>query len=132
MAVVVTAKSGYDLGYVWKGQAQAQPQAEQSAGGYYINAAQGGEAPGRWFGRGAEALGFAAGQVVEREPYEAVYRQVDPRDGTKLGNSPGGYAKFADHLARLRAAEPHATSERLLELERLAAQATRKSPPRPT
>ena len=75
---------------------------EQAPGGYYINAAQGGEAPGRWFGRGAEALGFAAGQVVEREPYEAVYRQVDPRDGTKLGRSPGGYAKFADHLARLR------------------------------
>jgi conjugative relaxase-like TrwC/TraI family protein len=130
MGFVVTVKSGYDLGYVWKNQAQAQPEgsAEKVPGGYYINAAQGGEAPGRWFGRGAEALGFAAGQQVEREPYEAVYRQVDPRDGTKLGRSPGGYARFADHLAALAAAEPHATSERLLELERLAAQATRKSP----
>ncbi len=128
MAVVVTAKSGYDLGYVWKGQGQGQLQGEQSAGGYYINAAQAGEAPGRWFGRSAGALGFAAGKIVEREPYEAVYRQVDPRDGTRLGNSPGGYAKFAEHLARLTAAEPYATSERLLELERQAAQATRKSP----
>jgi len=33
---------------------------------------------------------------------------------------------FADHLARLKAAEPHATAERLIELEREAAQATRQ------
>ena len=128
MAAVVTAASGYDLGYVWKGQAQGGTQREQSAGGYYINAAQAGEAPGRWFGKGAEALGFTAGQQVDRKPYEAVYRQVDPRDGTQLGRKPGGYAKYADHLGSLLAAEPHATSERIAELERQAAQATRKSP----
>ena len=128
MAAVVTAASGYDLGYVWKGQAQGGTQREQSAGGYYINAAQAGEAPGRWFGSGAEALGFTAGQQVDRKPYEAVYRQVDPRDGTQLGRKPGGYAKYADHLGNLLAAEPHATSERVAELERQAAQATRKSP----
>ena len=34
--------------------------------------------------------------------------------------------KFADHLARLRAAEPHATAERVVELEREAARATRQ------
>ncbi len=127
MAVVVTAASGFDLGYVWKNQAgQAEP--ERSAGGYYINAAQAGEPPGRWWGPGAEALGFSAGQVVERGPYELVYRQVDPWTGEKLGRSRGNYAKFADHLARLQAAEPHATAERLLELEREAAQATRQAP----
>jgi len=127
MAVVVTAASGFDLGYVWKNQAgQAVP--ERSAGGYYINAAQAGEPPGRWWGPGAESLGFSAGQVVERGPYELVYRQVDPRTGEKLGRSRGNYAKFADHLARLQAAEPHATVERLLELEREAAQATRQAP----
>ena len=38
----------------------------------------------------------------------------------------GRYATFADHLARLQAAEPHATAERLIELERQAAQATRQ------
>ena len=38
----------------------------------------------------------------------------------------GSYAKFADHLARLKAAEPHATAERLIELEREAAKATRQ------
>ena len=125
---VVTAASGYDLGYVWKGQAQGGTQREQDAGGYYINAAQAGEPPGRWFGKGAEALGLTAGQEVEREPYDAVYQQVDPRDGSRLGRKPGGYARYADHLARLMEAEPHATGERLAELERMAAQATRKSP----
>jgi hypothetical protein len=55
-----------------KGQGeQASP--EQTAGGYYINAAQAGEAPGRWFGRGAEALGFDTGQQVEADPFLAVY-----------------------------------------------------------
>ena len=127
MAVVVTAASGFDLGYVWKNQA-SRPELERSAGGYYINAAQAGEPPGRWWGRGAEALGFATGQVVERGPYEQVYRQIDPSTGAKLGRSRGSYAKFADHLARLRAAEPHATAERVLDLEREAAQATRQSP----
>ena len=66
------------------------------------------------------------GQVVERKPYDAVYQQRDPRTGQKLGRPRGQYAKFADHLARLKAAEPHATAERLIELEREAAQATRQ------
>jgi hypothetical protein len=127
MAVVVTAVSGYDLGYVWKNQAeQAMP--ERSAGGYYINAAQAGEPPGRWWGPGAAALGLASGGIVERAPYDQVYQQADPRTGEKLGRARGRYARFADHLAGLLAAEPHATAERRLELERLAAQATRRSP----
>ena len=126
MAVVVTAASGYDLGYVWKNQAGRA--AEKSAGGYYINAAQAGEPPGRWWGPGARALGFTDGQVVERSPYEMVYRQLDPHTGAKLGRSRGSYSTFADHLARLRAAEPYATTERLFELEREAAQATRQAP----
>ena len=127
MAVVVTAASGYDLGYVWKNQGeQAEP--DRPAGGYYISSAQAGEPPGRWWGPGAAALGFAEGQVVERGPYEQVYRQIDPRTGQRLGRARGCYARFADHLARLTAAEPHATAERLLELEREAAQATRQAP----
>ena len=124
MAVVVTVAKGYDLGYVWKNQGQAA--AERTTGGYYINAAQAGEPPGRWWGPGARSLGFAAGQVVERKPYDAVYSQVDPQTGAKLGRPRGSYAKFNDHLARLTAAEPHATAERLIELEREAAKATRQ------
>jgi conjugative relaxase-like TrwC/TraI family protein len=126
VAALVSAVSGYDLAYVWKG---LQGQGEHTSGGYYINAAQSGEPPGHWFGRGAQALGFATGQLVDRRPYEAVYQQIDPRDGSRLGRSPGGYAKFAENLARLRAAEPHATAERLLELEREAAAQTRKAAP---
>ena len=82
MAVVVTVAKGYDLGYIWKTQGQAN--AERTPGGYYINAAQAGEPPGRWWGPGAQALGFTSGQVVERKPYDAVYQQRDPR---KIGRA---------------------------------------------
>jgi hypothetical protein len=56
LAVVVTVAKGYDLGYIWKTQGQAS--AGRTPGGYYINAAQAGEPPGRWWGPGAQALGF--------------------------------------------------------------------------
>ena len=123
LAVVVTVAKGYDLAYIWKTQGEA---AGRALGGYYINAAQAGEPPGRWWGPGAQALGFTSGQIVQRTPYEAVYQQIDPRTGARLGRARGRYATFADHLARLQAAEPHATAERLIELERQAAQATRQ------
>ncbi len=124
MAVVVTVAKGYDLGYVWKNQDQAG--AERTTGGYYINAAQAGEPPGRWWGPGAQALGFTSGQIVQRKAYDAVYQQRDPQTGDKLGRARGSYVKYADHLARLKAAEPHATAERVIELEREAAKATRQ------
>jgi hypothetical protein len=124
LAVVVTVAKGYDLAYIWK--TQAEPGVWRTAGGYYLNAAQAGEPPGRWWGPGAQALGFTPGQIVRRAPYEAVYRQIDPRTGSQLGRARGRYATFAEHLARLMTAEPHATTERLIELERLAAQATRQ------
>jgi AAA domain/TrwC relaxase len=123
LAVVVTVAKGYDLGYIWKTQGEA---AGRTTGGYYINAAQAGEPPGRWWGPGAQAVGFAPGQIVQREPYEAAYQQIDPRTGARLGRARGQYLTFADHLVRLTAAEPHATAERLIELEREAAQATRQ------
>src|SRR5258707_9508834 len=54
---------------------------------------------------------------------------IDARSGERLpGRAPGGYAKFADILARKLEAEPHATRERYLELEREAAGETRRSP----
>jgi hypothetical protein len=76
MAVVVTVAKGYDLDYVWKNQGQPGP--ERSTGGYYTNAAQAGEPPGRWWGPGAAALGLGQDTVVERKPYNAVYEQIDP------------------------------------------------------
>src|SRR5689334_1862932 len=123
LAVVVTIAKGYDLGYIWKTQDHA---AGRAAGGYYLNAAQAGESPGRWWGPGAQALGLTPGQAVERVSYDAVYQQTDPRTGARLGRPRGRYPTFADHLARLTAAEPHATAERVIELERQAAQATRQ------
>src|SRR5208282_3299033 len=119
LAVVVTVAKGYDLGYIWKTQGQAS--AARTPWGYYINAAQAGEPPGRWWGPGAQTIGLTSGQVVERRPYDAVYQQRDPRTGDKLGRPRGRYATFADHLAELTAAEPHATAERVTELEREAA-----------
>ena len=124
LAVVVTVAKGYDLGYIWKSQGEAA--AGRTTGGYYLNASQAGEPPGQWWGPGAQALGFTPGQIVQRAPYDAVYRQIDPRTGAKLGRSRGRYATFADHLARLKATEPHATAERMIELERQAVQATRQ------
>ena len=52
LAVVVTVAKGFDLGYIWKTQGEA---AGRMASGYYINAAQAGEPPGRWWGLGAQA-----------------------------------------------------------------------------
>jgi len=121
---VVTPRSGFDLEYYLN-----RVQGERAPGGYYLNAAQQGEDEGRWFGKGAEALGLRDGQQVRREPYLAVYNMIDPRSGERLpGRAPGGYAKFADILARKLEAEPHATRERYLELEREAARETRRSP----
>jgi len=119
---VASARSGYDAEYY------LNRGAERAAGGYYMNAAQAGEAPGRWFGKGAEALGLADGQAVAAEPYRSVYAQVNPQTGERMGRALGGYAKFREILARLGAAEPHATAGRQLELEREAAQQTRRSP----
>jgi AAA domain/TrwC relaxase len=119
------ARQGYDPGY-YPGRAMAR---EKSAAGYHLNAAQGGEEPGRWFGPGAEALGFADGQVVQADPYMLVYaEQRDPNTGERMGRARGNYKQFDEHLARKLAVEPHATAERRLQLEREAAQETRRSP----
>jgi hypothetical protein len=51
MGVIVTAASGFDLEYDRRGQAAG---AERTAGGYYMNAAQAGEATAST--EGAQAL----------------------------------------------------------------------------
>jgi hypothetical protein len=86
LAVVVTVAKGYDLGDIWKTQGEA---AGRTTGGHYINAAQAGEPPGRWWGRGVQALGLTPGQIVQRKPYDAVYQQIDPCTGARLGRPPG-------------------------------------------
>ena len=92
VAVVVTAASGYDLGYVWRSCGKTR---ERTAGGYYLNASLQGEAPGRWFGRGVRALGLAG--EVQRRAYDDVYAQHDPVTGARLGRAPGRYVTFEQH-----------------------------------
>ena len=132
MTAVVTAASGYDLGYVWKNQAEKDPAkaAEREhatdRASYYM---QKGEPAGRWFGRGAEALGLAKGQEVERQPYDKVYSQTHPETGEQLGRKPSGKDKYDELLNRMKAAEPHATAERIHEMQRIAHQESHRSAP---
>src|SRR5690348_2323119 len=88
----------------------------------------GGEPPGRWWGPGAEALGFANGQTIERKPYDLLFGERKAPDRIQLGRSPGSGRKAADLYAQLLAAEPHATSERKRELRLEATRMARQSP----
>ena len=126
MAVVATLTKGYDLDYIWK---QVDRGPAKDAASYYIQASEtGGEPPGRWWGPGAQALGFEPGQTVERQPYDLLFGQRKAPDGTPLGKPPDGGRKAADVYARLLAAEPHATAERRRELRIEATGQTRQSP----
>jgi len=132
VAVQVRFSPGHDIYYL-PGRARPGGGGERTAGGYYVNAAQAGEAPGRWFGRGAEALGLAEGSEVDPATHEQVFTQVDPRTGGPIGRQPrrsGADARSAraEMLARLLAAEPHATEARRHELARQAAAAFRQAP----
>src|SRR5215472_1073160 len=110
MAATVTAKSGHHLEY-YRQQA----------------------APGRWFGRALPWLGLAAGQAVDMEdngPYVQVYRQVNPLTGERLGRAPRTADGMREAiLAKLEAAEPHATRERHWQLARQAAHQAHSSAP---
>ena len=68
MAVMATVAKGYDLDYAWRAVGEAYRGA-----GYYLAAVEAGEPPGTWWGSGAERLGFAAGQQVERELYNLLF-----------------------------------------------------------
>ena len=132
MGCQVRLSRGHDIFYL-PSQARPGGEGERTTGGYYVNAAQAGEAPGRWFGTGAAALGLAEGAEVDPAVHEMVFSQVDPRDGkTTLGRAPAKdtaekRAEREAELARLLAAEPHATEARKHELERQAAQMHRTS-----
>jgi TrwC relaxase len=99
---------GYDLDYVWK---DIDPCLAMNPAAYYIEASEkGGEPPGRWWGPAAEALGFAPGELVEREPYELLFGQRKAPDGTPLGRPPGRGTKAAGHPAHDSAPNPAAGS----------------------
>ena len=126
MAVVATLSKGYDLDYIWKNVDRGPA---KDAASYYIQASEsGGEPPGRWWGPGAEALGFQPGQRVERKPYDLLFGKRQAPDGTPLGRPPDGGRKAAGRYAALLAAEPHATAGRKHELRIEATRQTRQSP----
>ena len=126
MAVIATLTKGYDLDYVWK---QVDQSAVKTAASYYMQAAEvGGEPAGRWWGPGAQALGFADGQTIERKPYDLLFGERKAPDGTQLGRPPGCGRKAAELYAQLLAAEPHATAERKRELRLEATRMARQSP----
>jgi TrwC relaxase len=126
VAVVATLSKGYDLDYIWK---QVDRGPAKDAASYYIQASEsGGEPPGRWWGPGAQALGFEPGQTVERTPYDLLFGERKAPDGSRLGRPPGDGRKAADVYAALLAAEPHATAERKRELRTEATKKARQSP----
>jgi len=126
LAVIATLSKGYDLDYVWK---QVDPSLAMNPATYYIEASEkGGEPPGRWWGPGAQALGFTPGQVVERGPYDLLFGERKASDGTPLGRLSDGSRRAADLYATLVAAEPQATPERKRELRVQASRQTRQSP----
>lgn len=97
MAVIVTATSGYDIGYPVRGIGR---EGERGSGGYYASAAIAGEGPGRWFGRGPAALGLAEGHQIFTDAqiaaYQAVYGQVHPVTGEQLGRAAAAAGKTAE------------------------------------
>jgi conjugative relaxase-like TrwC/TraI family protein len=126
LAVVATLSKGYDLDYIWR---QVDRGPVKDAASYYIQASEsGGEPPGRWWGPGAQALGFEQGQMIERKPYDLLFGEHKAPDGTPLGRSPGNARKAADLYAALLAAEPDATAERKRELRLAATKQAGQSP----
>jgi conjugative relaxase-like TrwC/TraI family protein len=126
VSVVATLSKGYDLEYIW---AQVDFGPVKDAASYYLQASEsGGEPPGRWWGSGAQVLGLAPGQVVERKPYDLLFGQRRAPDGTPLGRPPGTGRTAASIYARLLAVEPHATAERRRELRTEAVRQARQGP----
>jgi len=129
LAGVGTLHKGFSIEYAWAQVGLAVDR--RQAGAYYIGAAEGGEPPGRWWGPGAQALGFRDGQEIERKPYDMVFgERVHPVDGTRLGRRRTAADRLAEDLyARMLQAEPHATAQRKRELRDQAAREARQSPP---
>ncbi len=103
--------------------------------GYYTGAVAEGEPPGRWYGRGAEALGLSG--LVDAQDMRGVYAHfVDPRDerftdpeqwaeADTLGHTGRRYLTAEELYAAALNAEPDADAERRDELRLDAAKRAR-------
>src|SRR5260370_32094910 len=113
---MATIAKGYDLDYAWRAVGEAYRGA-----GYYLAATEAGEPPGTWWGPGAEVLGFAAGQEVEREHYNLLFGQRKGPDGQKLGRARANGGKAVWIYKGPVAAEPAADDHRKAELRIMGA-----------
>src|SRR5947199_5971241 len=120
---MATVAKGYDLDYAWRAVGEAYRGA-----GYYLAAAEAGEPPGTWWGLGSERLGFAAGQVIEREPYNLLFGERRGPDGRRLGRAPANAGKAVEIYKGLVAAEPGADDHRKAALRIEAQRRARQSP----
>jgi len=104
---------------------------------YYTGAVAAGEPPGRWYGRGAEALGLSG--LVDQQDMTALYEHfVDPRDeaftdpskwesASTLGHRGRRYQTEDELYAAALEREPDASPERRAELRLDAGKRARKN-----
>jgi conjugative relaxase-like TrwC/TraI family protein len=127
---VLSVQSGHSASYLTDSVATGREN-------YYTGAVAAGEPPGRWFGKGAEALGLVG--EVDNQDMTALYeRFIDPRDeafrdpvrwdeADTLGHTGRTYKTEAQVYADALAREPGASPERRAELRALAGKAVRKN-----
>jgi conjugative relaxase-like TrwC/TraI family protein len=93
---------------------------------YYLDAVTDGEPPGRWQGKGAEALGLHGD--VDADVMHTVYGEFrHPVTGEAIGTRPAQRKSVDERLAEAIAAEPGALPERIAELRRSIERSDRKN-----
>ena len=123
LAVVVTIAKGYDLGYTWKTQDHS---AGRTTGGTTSTPPRPGNHPAAGGDREHKP---SASPPARESTASRTTRSTSRPTHTPAPNSAGPAAATRPSpttSTRLKAAEPHATAERLIELEREAARATRQ------
>jgi hypothetical protein len=127
---VLTISSGHSADYLLGAVAAGREN-------YYTGAVAAGEPPGRWYGRGAEALGLSG--LVDHQDMTALYEHfVDPRDPgfrdpaawketATLGHTGRKYLSEEEIYAAALRAEPHASPERRAEMQLEAGKRARRN-----
>ncbi|SNR29156.1 conjugative relaxase domain-containing protein, TrwC/TraI family [Haloechinothrix alba] len=127
---MLTISSGHGADYLLDAVAQGREN-------YYTGAVTAGEPPGRWYGRGAEALGLSG--LVDHQDMTALYEHfLDPRDeaftdpeqwseASTLGHTGRKYLSEDELYAAALEAEPDASAERRAELRLDAGKRARRN-----
>lgn len=124
---MLNMRTGHDVDYFTDAVAKGRDD-------YYTGATHAGEPPGRWYGKGADALGLSG--EVDAEVMKALYTHgLDPRDqavasrqtwgqAQRFGNAARNYKSADEIYAGLLDSHPEAGPE---ERAQLRAQATRSA-----